>query len=65
MPECAFRAIAAICHGLIQGPQQPAPAAIRFVDVTHEDDTYIQNLIDGGAFVSEVAEEEKGDGLSN
>ena len=66
MPEHAFRAIAAICHGLIQGPQQPAPpAAVRFVDVTDEDDTYIQNLIDGGAFVSEVAEEGKGGGLSN
>jgi len=68
MPERAFRAIAAICHGLIQGPQPPpaqTTATVCFIDVTNKDDTYIQSLIDGGAFISEVAEEGKADGSSN
>jgi len=70
MAERAFRAIAAICYGLIAGPQPlPTPvnfvdARSQFVDVTHEDDSYIQALINSGAFISEVSEEEKASGSS-
>jgi hypothetical protein len=35
----------------------------QFIDVMHEDNAYIQALIDGGAFVSEVSEEGKRGGL--
>ena len=35
------------------------------IDVTNADEAYIKSLIDGGAFITEVNEEEKGHGLSN
>jgi len=35
------------------------------IDVTNADEAYIKSLIDGGAFITKVNEEEKGHGLSN
>ena len=72
-PERAFRSIAAVCYGLIRGPPAPAPApapvrminTANAIDVTNADEAYIKSLIDGGAFITEVNEEEKGHGLSN
>jgi hypothetical protein len=67
----AFRSVAAVCYGLIRGPQAPTAAPVRnisianAIDITDADETYVKSLIDGGAFITEVNEEEKEQGLSN
>jgi hypothetical protein len=70
--ERAFRSIAAVCYGLICGPAAPsAPTAVRTVnianaiDITNADETYMKSLIDAGAFITKVSEEEKERGLLN
>jgi hypothetical protein len=70
--ERAFRSIAAVCYGLIRAPIAPTtPAPVRnisvagAIDVTNADETYVKNLIDRGAYITEVEQQGKEYGLSD
>jgi hypothetical protein len=67
--ERTMRAIGAVCYGLIRGPLAPtltpsAVAPVRGVDVSSVDSATLLDLINGGAYVTEVFDQEKEDGLS-
>lgn len=64
--ERLFRSVVAICYGLIWGPTAPMPSPTLVqhvgIDVTHVDDQTLRELVEGGAVVQEMIEEEKEDG---
>ncbi len=68
-PERGFRSVAAVCYGIIRGP--PAPTPVRTIniadaiDVTNANEAYVRSLIDAGATITVVNEEEKEHGLLN
>lgn len=75
-PERTFRAIAAVCYGLIRGPAAPTlppvpatpvhmvDASTSGFDVTNADEAFIQSLIDAGATITEIDEQGKEVGSS-
>jgi hypothetical protein len=70
--ERVFRSVTAFCYRLICAPTAPTTpvpvcniSVAGVIDVTNTDETYVKSLIDGGAYITEVEQQEKEYGLLN